>query len=129
MKDYLSRLIEYEELIKEIEIAGEEHLKIIKQNLSSYLKKAEELRTRIASDVFLNAEDKEKLLRKISFYLQQVKPREDELHLNSFLLGILLALLIKEGVLPELIENFFGDRNAVSLYPQKDIENLYKQLM
>lgn len=103
MKDYISRLIEYHGLMKEIEIAGEEHLKLIKQNSGSYLKKAEELKTKIASDIFLTAEDKEKMLKKISSYVEQVKHKGD-MELNSFLLGILLALSLKEGVFQELIE-------------------------
>ncbi|MEM5773118.1 MAG: hypothetical protein QXL86_02730, partial [Candidatus Aenigmatarchaeota archaeon] len=89
MEDYLSRLIEYQGLMKEIEIAGEEHLKIIKQNYSSYLKKAEELKTKIASDVFLTAEDKECMLKKISSYIKRLESKEDELDINSFLLGAL----------------------------------------
>ncbi|MEM5836235.1 MAG: hypothetical protein QXR09_00730 [Candidatus Aenigmatarchaeota archaeon] len=130
MKEYLSRLIEYQELMKEIEIAGEEHLKIIKQNPSSYLKKIEELRTRIASDVFLAAEDKEKMLKKISSYMEQLEQKKDELDMNSFLLGALLILLAKEGILQEVIEKVgevFGSAN--SLYSQKDFENLVGQIL
>ncbi|MEM5773297.1 MAG: hypothetical protein QXL86_03720 [Candidatus Aenigmatarchaeota archaeon] len=130
MKDYLSRLIEYQELIKEIEIAGEEHLKLIKQDTSSYLKKAEELRARIASDVFLTAEDKEKMLKRISSYVEQLEPKKDELDINSFLLGALLTLLAKEGILQEVIEKVgevFGGAN--SLYSQKDFENLVRQIL
>lgn len=132
MKDYLSRLIEYQQLMKEIEIAGEEHLKIIKQNSSSYLKKAEELKARIASDVFLTPEDKEKMLKKISSYVEQVEPKKEEVDVGSFLLGALLTLSAKEGLLQEVIEKIvelWGDVNANSLYSQKDFENFVGQIL
>ncbi|MEM5879117.1 MAG: hypothetical protein QXU74_01325 [Candidatus Aenigmatarchaeota archaeon] len=130
MKDYLSRLIEYQELMREIEIAGEEHLKIIKQNSSSYLKKVEELRARIASDVFLTAEDKEKMLKRISSYVEQFEPKRDELDINSLLLGALLTLLAKEGILQDVIERI-GEvlSDANQLYSQKDFENLVGQIL
>ncbi|MEM5766426.1 MAG: hypothetical protein QW423_02225 [Candidatus Aenigmatarchaeota archaeon] len=128
MKDYLSRLVEYSELMKEIEIGGEKHLEIIKKSSDNYLKKAGELKAKIASDVFLTAEDKEKMLKKISFYEQQVKSGGDELDVNSFLLGTLLTFLAKEGVLSELIE-FLGGENAISLYSQKDFKNFNRKIL
>jgi len=103
MKDYLSRLISYHELIKEIEISGEEHLKFIKRNPSAYLKKAEELKEKIASDIYLTPEDKERMLKKISSYVEQVEQEKEKVDLN-LLLGILLALSAKEGILQEILE-------------------------
>ncbi|MEM5852802.1 MAG: hypothetical protein QW228_00280 [Candidatus Aenigmatarchaeota archaeon] len=106
MKTYLSRILEYSKLIKEIEIAGEEHLKIISKNREHYLKGVEDLKTRIASDNFLTKEDKERMLKKISEYVEIFEKKEDGLDFNSFLLGILITYLAKEGIISEIIESF-----------------------
>lgn len=132
MKDYLSRLIEYSSLIKEIEIAGKEHLSIIKQNPENYLKKAEEVKARIASDPFLSSEDKENMLKKISEYTKQVVSRRDEVEIGSFLAGILFTLLAKEGILEEVIEEmgkFFGGFYASSIHSQGDLKNFIRQTL
>jgi len=72
--DYLSRLLEYSSLLKELEIGGEEHLKVILKDPSAYLRRAEDAQTMISSDRFLAGEDKERMLEKISVYLERVKP-------------------------------------------------------
>lgn len=98
-------MLEYSTLLKEIEIAGYEHLNLIKRNPESYLKKAEELKEKVVSDNFLTNEDKEKMLKKISTYVDQVKGEKD-LDINSFLLGIFLSQIAKEGILEEFFEIF-----------------------
>jgi len=69
--DYLSRRMEYENLLKDVEISGEEHLKVILENPAVYLRKASELREKVSSDSFLPAEDKERLLKKINVNLEK----------------------------------------------------------
>jgi hypothetical protein len=69
--DYLSRRLEYESLLHEADISGEEHLKIILENPSQYLKKVNEVRERVSSDSFLPAEDKEMMLKKINGNLEK----------------------------------------------------------
>jgi len=64
--DYLERLVEYQKELKEIEIAGGNHLKVISRSPETYLKKVEELQARIAAEKFLMNEDKERLLGKIN---------------------------------------------------------------
>lgn len=105
MPDYLSRILNYSNLLKEIEIAGEEHLKVISEDPYSYLKKAEELKKKISSDEYLLPEDKEKMLKEIDGYTQKLKSREKD-ELQPILLGFLLFYLIQEGTLfPALVEN------------------------
>jgi hypothetical protein len=72
--DYLSRMLEYSELLRELEIGGEENLKVILKDSATYLKRVEETQTIISSDRFLSGEDKERMLEKISVYLKRVKP-------------------------------------------------------
>lgn len=62
--DYQSRKIAYQNLLNEIEIGGEEHLKVILEDSDVYLKKANELRERVSSDSFLTGGDKEQILKK-----------------------------------------------------------------
>jgi|GEM_PF-3408139 LPS O-antigen subunit length determinant protein (WzzB/FepE family) len=116
MTDYLLRLINYRNLLKEIEIAGEEHLKTILEDPSEYLMKAEKLKKEISSDPFLMAEDKERMLKKVNGYIQQVsslspKPKNEELKsLLNF--GAAFLYLIKSGALPAFVEeliNLIGD--------------------
>lgn len=100
--DYLEREIEYSNLLHELEIGGEEHLKAILKDPSIYLKNAEELQARISSDKFLSAEDKEKMLRKVSLYLEKVKPNQkgEGINLNyilALLAGFLLDRMMKDS--------------------------------
>jgi hypothetical protein len=114
---YILRLVHYSNLLKEIEIAGDEHLKTILEKPSEYLAKAEKLRENISSDPFLLPEDKEKMLKKVNSYIQQVKPKKDEIDLQSFLLGTFLAYLAtNEDFLSFFVEELLkllGVTNAV----------------
>jgi hypothetical protein len=108
MTDYLLRLICYTKLLKEIEIAGEEHLKTILENPSEYLMKAERLKKEISSDSFLMAEDKERMLKKVNGYIQQVsslssKSKGDDLQ-SLLKFGAVFFYLIKTGALPTFVE-------------------------
>jgi hypothetical protein len=117
MTDYLLRLIYYKNRLKEIEIAGEEHLKTILEDPHEYLMKAEKLKKEISSDSFLMAEDKERMLKKVNGYIQQVSslsPKsKNEDDLKSLLnFGAAFLYLIKTGALPAFIEelvNLIGD--------------------
>jgi Txe/YoeB family toxin of Txe-Axe toxin-antitoxin module len=106
MADYLLRLIRYSNLLKEIEIAGEEHLKTILENPSEYLMKAEELKKEISSDPFLMSEDKEKMLKKVDGYIQQVSSNsKNEIDFQSLLkFGAVFLYLIKTGAFPAFVE-------------------------
>jgi hypothetical protein len=109
MTDYLSRLIHYTNCLKEIEIAGEEHLKTILEDPSQYLMKAEKLKKEISSDPFLMTEDKERMLKKVNGYMQQVsslssKSRNED-DLQSLLkFGAAFLYLIKTGALSAFVE-------------------------
>jgi Txe/YoeB family toxin of Txe-Axe toxin-antitoxin module len=106
MTDYLLRLIRYTKLLKEIEIAGEEHLKTILENPFEYLMKAERLKKEISSDPFLMAEDKERMLKKVNGYIQQVSSlssKGDDLR-SLLKFGAVFFYLIKTGALPTFIE-------------------------
>jgi len=81
---YVIKRLQYETEIRQIEIGGEEHLKAI-QSSDWYLKKASDLRTRIIQDNYLDAEDRERLLKRIPDY----KTQKEESWLNYFL--VLLA--------------------------------------
>jgi hypothetical protein len=105
--DYLSRIIEYSNLLHELEIGGEEHLEVILKDPSTYLKKAEEVQMKISSDQYLTAKDKEEMLREISSYIEKVrsKKKDDDLDLSSFGLGVLLGYVLKDGAaLPAIME-------------------------
>ena len=109
MNSYILRLFRYSSLLKEIEIAGEEHLKMILKNPSEYLTKAEKLKEEISSDPFLMTEDRERMLKKVDGYVQQVSssnPRpNDEDDLQSLLeFGAVFLYLIKTGALPAFVE-------------------------
>jgi hypothetical protein len=71
--DFLSKLIEYRSSINEVKISGDEHLKIILQDSSNYLKKAYEKRDRISSDTFLPSYYKEELLKEANGYIERVE--------------------------------------------------------
>jgi len=116
MTDYLLRLIYYKNRLKEIEIAGEEHLKTILEDSHEYLMKAEKLKKEISSDSFLMAEDKERMLKKVNGYIQQVNslsPKSKNEELKSLLnFGAAFLYLIKTGAFPAFIEelvNLIGD--------------------
>jgi len=98
--DYQSRMLEYLGMLHELEIGGEEHLKVILKDPSAYLKRAEETQRAISSDNFLLGEDKERMLKKISGYLERVNQSEkkDDSDLNyilSFLAGALLVHMLR----------------------------------
>jgi len=71
--DYLSRMIEYSDLLHELEISGDNHLRVILKNPSSYLNSAEEAQARISSDKFLSSEDRERMLKEINGYVDKVE--------------------------------------------------------
>jgi hypothetical protein len=105
MADYLLRIIRYLNLLKEIEIAGEEHLKTILKDPSPYLMKVEKIRKEISSDPFLMPQDKERMLKKINDYIQQVSPKENNLDLKSLSkFGAIFFYLIKTGAFPAFVE-------------------------
>jgi len=93
--DYLSRMIEYSDLLHGLEISGGEHLKVILEEPYSYLKRAKDTRVRISSDAFLSSEDRERMLEEINGYIEKVegsipKIKEDDRKDDG--LGILLLL-------------------------------------
>lgn len=71
--DCLTRCIEYRNMLNEVKISGEEHLKVILQDPSAYLKKAMEARVKISSDPFLPSEYKENLLKEANGYIEKVE--------------------------------------------------------
>lgn len=79
--DYLERLVEYQKELKEIEIAGRNHLKVVSKYPEAYLKRAEELQARVAGEKFLMNDDKERLLREINENIElvgQSGPKKDD---------------------------------------------------
>lgn len=89
--DYLSRKIEYSNLVHELEIGGENHLEVILKDSASYLKRAEEVQTAISSDKFLSGEDKERMLKELNGYIKKVKPEKND---DDGLLALLTAGLM-----------------------------------
>ena len=110
--DYLSRQIEYLKLVRELEIGGDEHLKVILKEPSSYLKKLEEVQKKISADEFLWGDDKERMLQKINIYIEKVKPKRDDdmSYLLAFLAGALVVYMLKDGgesaISPEMVLSF-----------------------
>jgi hypothetical protein len=91
--DYLSRKIEYENLLSEIEIGGKEHAKAILEHPDEYLKKANSLKERVLSDSFLSGEDKERILKRINEYMEKINSSKS----NNFW-NYILAFLAGFGI-------------------------------
>jgi hypothetical protein len=60
-------------LNNEIKISGNEHLKVILQDPSTYLKKATEIKNRISSDPHLPSDYKENFLKEVNSYIEKVE--------------------------------------------------------
>lgn len=99
--DYQSRKIAYQNLLNEIEIGGEEHLKVILEDSDVYLKKANELRERVSSDSFLTGGDKEQILKKVGEYVEKVTKNRNNNFWNyalAFLSGVAVGYIIPHDV-------------------------------
>jgi hypothetical protein len=71
--DCLSKIIQYRNLLDEVKISGDEHLKVILQDAQAYLEKANEIRSKISSDSNLPSDYRENYLREISSYIEKVE--------------------------------------------------------
>jgi hypothetical protein len=71
--DCLSRCIEYRNLMDGVKISGEEHLKVILLDSSTYLKKATDVRNGISSDPNLQSDYREIFLREVNGYIEKVE--------------------------------------------------------
>jgi hypothetical protein len=56
-----------------IKISGDEHLKVISQDSSAYLVKAQEIRNRISSDPSLPSDYREMYLKEVNSYIERVE--------------------------------------------------------
>jgi len=115
--DYLSRMLEYSDLLRELEIGGEEHLKVILKDSATYLKRVEEAQTTISSDKFLSAEDKETMLRKINSYAENVKQKSDDKKNGDDLYSLALLAMAVIYMLKQSEDKEF---TADSFYAFKD---------
>lgn len=59
--------------MNEIKISGDEHLKVILQDASAYLKKAAEIRNKISSDPHIPSDYRESFLREANGYMEKVE--------------------------------------------------------
>lgn len=118
--DYLSRRIEYQNLLREIDIDGEEHLKVILEQPDSYITKANSLKERISSDSFLTKEDRESFLKRINEYSGKVGSNKT----NNFW-NYLLAFLAGMGIGHVLPSN---NPNQQTEFIENALKGFYSEL-
>ncbi|MHA1744065.1 MAG: hypothetical protein ACTSV6_07425 [Candidatus Heimdallarchaeota archaeon] len=123
--EYIFRKLEYEKLLREVEISDGEHLEVVRKNLDAYIERANSLKQMISSDKYLTAKDKEYFLNKINCCLGKVKQEKNKNDLWNYILTFLAGLGIGKIITHNTSDQYGFVENVLKGF-QEEIERMGK---